>query len=54
MQWTHLVCLFAGGFVGVFLMTVWKNERRYREAQRHRDLYRTMLQLGEWRPPEAK
>jgi hypothetical protein len=33
MQWTHLVCLFAGGFVGVFLMTVWRNERRYRREQ---------------------
>jgi hypothetical protein len=33
MEWTHLVCLFAGGFVGVFLMTVWRNERRYRREQ---------------------
>lgn len=33
MAWTHLVCLLAGTFVGVFLMTVWRNERRYRREQ---------------------
>ncbi len=33
MGWTHLACLLAGGFVGVFLMTVWRNERRYRREQ---------------------
>jgi hypothetical protein len=46
MEWTHLACLTAGGFVGVFLMTVWRNERRYREAQRHRDLYREAVILA--------
>ena len=50
MEWTHLACLFAGGFVGVFLMTVWRNERRHREAQRHREMYREMFIRGRWFP----
>jgi len=50
MEWTHLACLTAGGFVGVFLMTVWRNERRYREAQRHREMYREMFIRGRWFP----
>lgn len=33
MEWTHLICMAAGGLVGSFLMTVWKNERRYRREQ---------------------
>ena len=33
MDWSHFACLTAGGFVGVFLMTVWRNERRYRREQ---------------------
>lgn len=33
MEWAHLACLLAGTFVGVFLMTVWRNERRHRREQ---------------------
>jgi len=33
MEWTHLACLLAGTFVGVFIMTGWRNERRYRREQ---------------------
>jgi hypothetical protein len=33
MDWSHLACLLAGVFVGSFLMTVWRNERRYRREQ---------------------
>lgn len=52
MDWSHWACAMAGSFVGSFLMTVWQNERNRRRTQRHRDLYRLMFHLGEWRRPE--
>jgi hypothetical protein len=33
MEWTQLACLLVGTFVGSFLMTVWRNERRHRREQ---------------------
>lgn len=33
MEWTHIACMAAGGLLGSFLMTVWRNERRHRREQ---------------------
>lgn len=33
MEWTHFACMAAGGLLGSFLMTVWRNERRHRREQ---------------------
>ena len=33
MEWTQFACLLAGCFIGSFLMTVRRNERRYRREQ---------------------
>ena len=52
MEWTHLVCMAAGGLLGSFLMTVWSNERMYKR-QREYEIYRTHYMRTRWFPPAA-
>jgi beta-lactamase regulating signal transducer with metallopeptidase domain len=33
MEWSHFVVWLLGYFIGSLLMTVWRNERRYRREQ---------------------
>ena len=46
MEWTHLACLLAGTFVGSFLMTVWRNERRYQRDERSRRAFEKAAHRG--------
>ena len=51
MEWTHFVVWLLGIFIGSFLMTVWQNERKRREASAHRRLWVDALERGRWHPP---
>jgi hypothetical protein len=51
MEWTHFVVWLLGIFIGSFLMTVWQNERKRREGNRHRRLWADALERGRWHPP---
>jgi beta-lactamase regulating signal transducer with metallopeptidase domain len=51
MEWTHFVVWLLGIFIGSFSMTVWRNERKRREGNRHRQMWADAPEVARRLPP---